>query len=416
VPLRAVIYARSSTRAQTERHTTRYQVEACGALARQRGYPVIAELVDEGISGKVPLSERPAGVQVLELAAKGRCDVVLVFRFDRVARSASDLLAADRMLRDAGATFLSVSEPENGDAGLRSLGDFAEHELVAISQRMSVGRDRSARQGRWVAGPIPFGYDLDDRGHLTPSQREVAGMPEADLARSVFENIARGSSTVAEARRLDTLGVFPGRRYSRHDVIMSGGRWQPSRINAMVRNTLYIGRHVFNSRHGAIERDVPPLVDGLVWQQVQATLVTNRGVPSGFPRRDNLLRALIFCADCGCRFSGTPRRSGNWRDYYYRCNGGFSAIHPVPDERCRAKDIPADWVEALVWQMCVSVEPSLGTKTRFEERRAAIERILRVIHVTTTRRDGHKAATVTVTYADGRQSTHEFRRRRRRRR
>lgn len=418
MPVRAVIYARSSTRGQTERQTTRYQVEACRAFAQAHGHEVVAELVDESVSGRAPMTERPAGNEVMELATRGLCDVVVVFRFDRIARSSTDLISTDRVLRAAGANLLSVTECDAVTDGelLSSVGEFAERELVAISQRMSSGRDRVARQGRWVGGPIPFGYDLDEHGHLVPSERDVGGMTEAELARSVFEGIAAGSSTVLEARRLDSLGVFPGRRYSRHDVIMSGGRWQPSRINAMVRNSLYIGRHVFNSRHGAIERDVTPLVDVGVWQQVQATLVMNRGVPSGFPQRVYLLRGLVVCADCGCGFGGTPTSSGSRRDYYYRCNGWVAAVNPIPDERCRAKHIPAEWLEALIWDRCIAADPSLATEVLFELRRAAIERIVRVIHVTTTREGRDKVATITITYRDGRQSKHECRRRRRRRR
>jgi site-specific DNA recombinase len=418
VSVRAAIYARSSTRGQTERQTTLYQVEACRAFAQAQGYEVVAELVDESTSGRVPMIERLAGNEVVELATRGLCDVVLVFRFDRIARNSADLISTDRVLRAAGTNLLSVAESNSveDEDPLDSFGDFAERESVAISQRMSVGRDRVARDGRWMGGPIPFGYDQDEHGRLVPSEREVGGMPEAELARSVFQRIAAGSSTVAEARRLDSLGVFPGRRYSRHDVIMSGGRWQPSRINAMVRNTLYIGRHIFNSRYGAIEREVVPLVDARIWQQVQATLITNRGVPSGFPRRAYMLRGLVVCANCGCGFGGTPTSSGHWRDYYYRCNGWLAAVHPIPDERCRAKQIPADWLETLVWEQCIALDTSLPTQVQSELRRTGIERLVRVIHVTTTREGRNKAATITVTYTDGRQSKHEFQRRRRRRR
>jgi site-specific DNA recombinase len=418
VSARAVIYARSSTKGQTERQTTLYQIEACRAFAQARGHEVVAELVDESVSGAVPMIERLAGNEVLELATQGRCDVVLVFRFDRIARSSADLILTDRLLRAAGVNLLSAAESDSGanEESLVSFGEFAERELVAISQRMSVGRDRVAREGRWMGGPIPFGYDLDELGRLIPSERQVGGMPEAKLARSVFERIAAGSSTVAEARRLDGLGVFPGRRYARHDVIMSGGRWQPSRINAMVRNTLYIGRHVFNSRYGAIERDVVPLVDPRVWHQVQATLIANRGVPSGFPRHAYLLRGLVVCTNCGCGFGGTPTSSGHWRDYYYRCNGWLAAVYPVPDERCRAKFIPADWLEMLVWEQCIAADPSVAGEIRYDFRRAAIERIVRSIYVSTTREGREKAATITLTLTSGEQSRHEFKRRRRRRR
>ena len=418
MPVRALIYARSSTRAQTERQTTRYQIEACRAFARAHGNEVVAELVDECVSGNVPMDQRPAGNELIELATGRRCDVVLVFRFDRVARNAADLISTDRVLRGAGASLWSVTESHASPnpEPLASFGDFAARELEAISQRMSVGRDRVAREGRWMGGPIPFGYDQDEHGRLIPSTREVGGTSESDLARSVFERIAAGSSTVAEARRLDSLGVFPGRRYSRHDVILSGGRWQPSRINAMVRNTLYSGRHVFKSRYGPIEREVQPLVDSLVWQQVQAALAANRGIPSGVPQRLYLLNRLLVCTGCGCGFNGTPSGRGHWRDYYYRCNGSVGAVHPNPDERCSAKNVPAEWLEELVWAQCLSADLSLDAAARFDVRRAVIERLVRVIHVTTAGEGREKTATITITYAEGRQSEHHLTRRRRRHR
>jgi site-specific DNA recombinase len=364
------------------------------------------------------MAERPSGGDVLEMAAQRRCDVVLVFRFDRIARCSADLILTDRLLRDAGADLRSVGEPElvAAERPLGPVGDFAEQELVALSQRMTVGRDRVAREGRWVGGPIPFGYDLDDHGHLTPSQRLVAGMLEADLARSVFERIAAGSSTVAEARRLDALGVFPGRRYSARDVILSRGRWLPSRINQMVKNTLYVGRHVFRSRHGVIEREVVPLLDVEIWTRAQAALVSNRGVPSGFARRTYLLRGLVVCADCGCRFGGTPTGSGGRRDYYYRCNGMVPAMHPRPDERCRAKFLPVDLLEALVWDECVERDSSLAGIEDPNARRSALERIVRKITVATTGAGRSRFASITIDFVDGGQTHHSLGRRRRRRR
>jgi hypothetical protein len=219
-----------------------------------------------------------------------------------------------------------------------------------------------------------------------------------------------------EARRLDELGVFPGRRYSARDVILSRGRWLPSRINQMVKNTLYVGRHVFRRRHGVMERDVVPLVDVEIWKRAQAALVLNRGVPSGFAPRTYLLRGLVLCADCGCRFGGTSHSSGGRRDHYYRCNGKVSAVHPDRDERCRAKFLPADLLEALVWRECVRSDQSLAAVDDPEARRRAVERIVRRVIVSTTVAGTKKLASITVDHVAGGRTHHLLGRRRRRRR
>lgn len=151
---------------------------------------------------------------------------------------------------------------------------------------MDHGVRLAAEKGKWLGGPIPFGYDLDVNGELTPSGRQVAGMAEAELARSVFQRIAAGSSTVKEARRMNELGVFPGRRYSNKVIRMKRSTWFPSRINAMVRNPPYKGVHCVEKRSGTIERNVAPLVSADLWQAAQDAIRANRSCePADHPRR-----------------------------------------------------------------------------------------------------------------------------------
>src|SRR5262249_61828340 len=81
--------------------------------------------------------------------------------------------------------------------------------------RMTLGRERVAKAGKWTNGPVPIGYDLDAAGCLTPSARHVAaaGQTEAEVIRALFERVAAGGTTIAEARRFNTLGGPVERRY-----------------------------------------------------------------------------------------------------------------------------------------------------------------------------------------------------------
>ncbi len=354
------LYARVSTEDQTDRGTIRAQRDFLANFARLYGLKVGGEYVDDGFSGTLPLSQRPDGRRLLDDARQGRFAVVLVYRLDRLGRSLTALLEANAALEEVGVTIRSATEPFDTSTPIgrflfQLLGSLAELEKSTITERMSLGRDRVARTGKWTNGPIPFGYDLDVEGCLVPSARIVdgIGISEADVARSVIKRIAEGSSTVAEARRLNALGVPTQRRYGGGAEVTVGDTWKPSRINQMIKNRVYAGTHVFNSRGGPIERVVPALVAQATWDQAQTQLTRNRALSRRNANRAYLLRGLVRCATCGARYVGTPSygKSG-WSTHYYRCGSQLGAVRPDPTTRCRAKVLPAAWLEDLVWRDC----------------------------------------------------------------
>lgn len=399
------IYARSSTSAQRLRSTTESQIAACKQLAASRGASVIGVFVDEDISGSTRLEERASASRLLRLCQTGAVDAIVVARLDRLSRKYGDLLESLNSLTADGIEVWSVAEGgiDSGNVSSPALlrwVDFADAELDVISERMHRGRDRVAQEGKWVGGPVPFGYDLDAQGCLIPSVRLIGEITEADVARSVFAAMSNGSSTVAQARRLQALGAIPGRRYSRKVVISGTARWLPSRVNAMLRNPVYAGTHELASRYGLIRRQVPALVDEETWKLAQFALSANRSVAQ-HPPRTYLLRGLILCANCGRHYAGSPtsRNSRNgWRDYYYKCGGTAATTVPEPAERCAGKALPASWIEEAAIDACVMREPggSIG--------RALIERHITEIFVATTTEQGTdrpKTARVTIHFVDG---------------
>jgi len=170
------IYARVSTEDQAERETIQSQLGFLRGFVSLHGMPVAGEYVDDGISGTVPLAQRPEGQRLAVDAEAGRFGVVLVYRIDRLGRSLRSLLDAHDTLSDCGVSIRSATEPFDTSSPIGSflfqlLASLAELEKSTISERTSRGRDRVAAQGKWTGGPIPFGYDLDGTGHLVASAR-----------------------------------------------------------------------------------------------------------------------------------------------------------------------------------------------------------------------------------------------------
>ena len=57
-----------------------------------RGWQAVADLVDEGISAKLPPQKRPALAEALTMLRAGHADVLMVAKSDRLCRSVRDLL------------------------------------------------------------------------------------------------------------------------------------------------------------------------------------------------------------------------------------------------------------------------------------------------------------------------------------
>ena len=345
---RAALYARTSTRAQAKRGTSRSQLDLMRHLAAAEGLLVVAEYVDDAVPGTVELAARVAGSRMLEDASRGSFDLVLVQNIDRLGRSIDVVVGAAKSLEDTGVKLRSACEP---DGDLATLAAFADYERSRVGTRAAAGRDRASRDGQWTNSPVPFGYDVDAFRRLIPSMRIVpgTGLTESQIARSVFENIAGGSSTVSEARRLNRLGVPNGRRYTNGAHYAARTKWLPNRINKMVMSSVYSGTRTLVSRNGPIAMTTPTFIELTTFQKAQEQVHRSKTPRSREVDRSYPLRGLIRCVGCGNRFGRTTvfSSSGGYHRYY-ACSGLSAASEPEPDLRCRAKLVPAAWLESVV--------------------------------------------------------------------
>lgn len=392
--IRGAIYVRTSTRHQLERRTALSQLDLLRRFASSQGVYVTGEFVDDAVPGTRPLSERIAGASLVQRAAAGEFSVVLVQAYDRLGRSRDVVLDAVETLRASGVEVVPAAQALSGaTAELESAAAFAEYERICLGQRVIAGRDRALRDGRWTNAPVPFGYDVDADRRLTASTRVVGGVAEAELVRSIFERIANGSSTVAEARRLNTLAVEKVRRYTNGRIFACGSSWLAWDVQRILRNETYLGKHAFESRCGRIESLVPALVGRDLWEAARAGLARNRPMAVG-PRRTYPLRGKIKCGGCGRSFIGNGLRGRDGeKTPYYRCMGGLAAIEPDPERRCRSKLVAERWLDKAIREGRPGLVPGpLGYE------------MVEVIEIRTVQNGPWKSAIATIRYADG--STH----------
>lgn len=156
VPTRvhAAIYARVSTinAGQDPTLQTRELKEYC----QRRGWQVFDCYVDYGFSGKK--DSRPRLNPMMQDAHERRFDVVVVWRFDRFARSVSHLLRALETFNSLGVQFVSLSEQVDtstptGKMVFTVLGAVAELERNLIVERVRAGLRHARSKGKQLGRP-----------------------------------------------------------------------------------------------------------------------------------------------------------------------------------------------------------------------------------------------------------------------
>jgi len=152
--MRAGLYARVSTANHGQDVTV--QTRELRQFAESRGWQVVGEYVDAGISGSK--DSRPELNRLMADAHRRRFDVVAVWRFDRFARSVSHLLRALETFKALGIEFVSLSEQVDtstpaGKMVFTVLGAVAELERSLIAERVKAGLRNARAKGKRLGRP-----------------------------------------------------------------------------------------------------------------------------------------------------------------------------------------------------------------------------------------------------------------------
>jgi DNA invertase Pin-like site-specific DNA recombinase len=151
-PNRVAIYARVSTLDQT----TSNQLIDLRQYCHDRGWTIAEEFVDTGISGSK--ARRPALDRLMNKAKKRQVDVVLVWRFDRFARSVKHLVMALEELRQLNIAFVSFQENIDtssplGNAIFTIIAAMSELERNIIVERVRAGLRRAVAESKQLGRP-----------------------------------------------------------------------------------------------------------------------------------------------------------------------------------------------------------------------------------------------------------------------
>lgn len=152
--MRAALYARVSTsgKGQDCEVQLRELRESCG----RRGWDVTREYVDSGVSGAK--ESRPELDAMLADARKGKFDVILVWKLDRIGRSLKHLVNLLAELESLGVSLVSLSDSldlttPQGKLMFAIVGAMAEFERSLIRERVKAGLRNAVSRGKKLGRP-----------------------------------------------------------------------------------------------------------------------------------------------------------------------------------------------------------------------------------------------------------------------
>jgi len=191
--IRAAIYARVSTKEQSPES----QLNDLKRYINDRGYVLYKTYVDEGVSGTK--EKRPALDDLMNDARKKRLDVILVWRFDRFARSSQHLVTALEEFNNLGINFISYNENIDldspmGKAMFTIISAMAQLERDIISERVKAGLRNAKAKGVRLGRP-----PLDDE--VRKKVLELRG--QGVSIRKVAKQLKIGKSTIERLEMAD---------------------------------------------------------------------------------------------------------------------------------------------------------------------------------------------------------------------
>lgn len=275
-PRRCAIYTRKSTEEGLDQtfNTLDAQREACEAYILSQageGWECLPDRYDDGgwSGGNM---DRPALKALLADIARGRIDIVIVYKVDRLTRSLMDFARIVEAFDGNDTSFVSVTQAFNtansmGRLTLNVLLSFAQFEREVTAERIRDKIAASRAKGMFMGGNVPLGYDLGDR------KLEVNEI-EAETVRHIFTRYLDLKSVPALTKELTAAGIRSKRWTSRAGKTHGGLPFHVGALAHILRNKVYRGYAVHKGKAHAGEHEA--IVDKQLFDAVQAQLDDNR--------------------------------------------------------------------------------------------------------------------------------------------
>lgn len=313
---------------------------------------------------------------MMETVRSGKANCIVVKDLSRFGR---DYVEAGNYLEHIfpfmGVRFISISDGyDNADATTADCLTVALKNMVNQMYSKDISRKSGSvlrekiRRGEFIGAFASYGYRKDPAdGHRIVVDPEAAG-----VVREIFRRKLEGQGDTAITRWLNAAGVpSPGCYRYQKGIILDKrfARYKPwlvQSVKDILRNEVYLGRMVQGRQRSefyagrpdkrlprdewtVVENTHEPIISREDFDAVQAICVERNaayrarlGKYDHLGKRENILKGLVYCSDCGRTMVRYKQVShGKNVSYYYLCPS-YAAM--LEQSGCSYKFLPEDFL------------------------------------------------------------------------
>lgn len=322
---KAVIYARYSSNLQSE-ESIDAQVRYCTQYAKQHGYSVIKTYADEAISGAgSKTGKRAQYQQLLRDAQKGKFDIVLIHKYDRIARNVAEHVNLSMKLSQHNVELIAVSQDFGTGKEAKIMKTLmwalSEYYIDNLADETRKGHRENALKGLHNGGYPMFGFDVVDKKY-------VVNPLEQHYLLKMFQAADEGKGFTALIQEMEEKGI-------------RGKRGKPIRypqIYELLRNRMCIGEYSYTlveesdrearrAKKNAIiiPGAVPQLIPTDLFERVQKKMKSRKNIGK---KSTYLCSGLVYCS-CGAKMHAlkSTRKGYTYHSYYCPKKCGAGIVH-----------------------------------------------------------------------------------------
>lgn len=291
--------------------------------------------------------DRPAMKDLLADVERGRIDVVVVYKLDRLSRSLLDFVRLLDWFQRYGVTFACITQNFDtadslGRLVMNVLLTFAQFEREMTGDRIRDKRRAMGLKGLWSGGRPPLGYDLK-RGRLAVVDQE------AEIIRYIFTRFLECGNMTAIARECQAMGVRSKTWMPKSGLQQVGVPLRPATVRGILMNAVYAG---YITVEGTLHRGIhEPIISQELWDRT-AELRAIQLAQRAREAPQEVLDGLTY--DCFGRGMTVNRlyRQGKLHAYYRSNQNAWGKSNAVKRVTARAAEVESLVIASLQDLLC----------------------------------------------------------------
>lgn len=345
-PAKVGIYIRVSTQAQVDKGYSLSAQEKLGVeLCERKGFSYEIFREEGASANKETLENRPVLKYLLDNIEIGKYQYIFVVEMDRLSRNPITLYYIKKILSDNNCKVLTLNQTYDftdmdDDFITDLLGSLAKRENKQRVVRSLRGKIEAAKQGRWMGGIHPFGYDVVRSGNKSDKAKLIINQKEAEIYKQMGNWYLEGMGVRRIVYKLRELGIGT----KQLNVYGKKTNWSESSVAGILYNKLYTGIYSFKGVRGKI----PAIIDNKTYYKIIEKKDKNKTFPDRPQKHNYMLQGLVYCGQCGNKWYSKYRDNGKYN--YYICKTRGITSKKYYSGTCDVPQIQMKVLDKYIWK------------------------------------------------------------------